>query len=420
MDPWPADPVTNYSDRYGIGRVKSVGIDLGKNLWVLDGDRIGVVRADTQKLVWMPGAAGQAGEGQSSTVICGGAAGRAYVGYNAPDLQQDPEYPGIHTNFIVTAKPCEVPVNEQTCFPFSSRRLQYYRQGDVDAVKLDGSGQVAFETHINQSRRANTDASGKPFIQTGPTVVDGVSLGIRNSNDHHFDEDRAMLSCASVLRGPNKGDVFFGTNHGVVRIRDLTYNAHRHPVWFDANGSQYAGYTYGLGIAPDGDVLIANEWNFGTVTPDTKMENWDDTTTPGINQQKVKSSYLQDLNSQSEFDYWRAFQQTTDGKYYLGSKSLGLWEMTILSSGNPYQKGTRVGADVAALNDINALASTNDGSLFIGTNAGGLYRLTPAKALEKVANVRGSKVLQLVYDGSGTSGMLLVLTSDGLTVLRGH
>ncbi|NRD65268.1 hypothetical protein HRD49_26275, partial [Corallococcus exiguus] len=366
------------------------------------------------------GPVGQAAEGQPSSVICGGEAGRAYVGYYADDLGVDPEWPDIHTNFIVTAKPCEIPVNETTCFPFSPRRLQFYKQGDVDAVKLDASGQVVLEGHINQSRRANKDANGNPFIQTGPTVVDGVSLGIRNSNDHHFDEDRAMYSCASVLRGPNKGDVFFGSNHGVTRIRGLTYNAHRHPVWFDARGSQYAGYTYGLGISPDGDVLIANEWNFGIVTPDTKLENWDDTTTAGINQQKVKSSYLPEVNSQETFDSWRGFQQTTDKKYYLGSKDLGLWEMTILSATNPFQKGTRVGADVPALGGINALASTNDGSLFIGTNTGGLYRLTPSKTVEKVADVRGNKVLQLVYDGSGTSGMLLVLTSEGLTVLRGH
>ena len=394
-------------------------MDLGKNIWLLNGDRIGVLRADTKKVVWVSGPVGQAMEGQRSTVICGGEAGRAYVGYDAEDLKQDPEWPNIHTNFIVTNKPCEVPVNETTCFPFSPRRLNFYKQGDVDAVKLDANGQVAFESHINQSRRANKDANGNPFIQTGPSVVDGVSLGIRNSNDHHFDEDRAMLSCASVLRGPNKGDVFFGTNHGVVRLRGLTYNAHRHPVWFDANGSQYAGYTYGLGIAPNGDVLIANEWNFGTVTPDTKMETWDDTTTPGINQQRVKSSYLQGLNSQEAFDYWRAFQQTTDGAYYLGSSTYGLWEMTPGSAGSPSQPGTRIGEGVLD-SYISSLAATNDGSLFIGTGSG-LYRLTPApnKTLEKVTSVRGG-VSQLVYDGSGTSGMLLVRSSDGLIVLRGY
>jgi hypothetical protein len=419
INPWPTDPVTNYSDRYGIGRVRSVGMDLGKNIWVLDGERIGVLRADTQKLVWVSGPVGQAAEGGNSTVICGGEAGRAYVGYNAPDLQVDPEFPGLHTNFIVTANPCEVPVGDSTCYPYSPRRLQLYREGDVDAVKLDGSGQVVLESHINQSVRANVDANGTPFIQKGPSVVNGVSLGIRNSNDHHFDEDRAMLSCTSVLRGANKGDVFFGTNHGVVRIRGLTYNAHRHPVWFKNGRSQMAGYTYGLGIAPDGDVLIANEWNFGTVTPSTKVENWDDTTTPSINQQKVKSSYLYDLNSQEEFDYWRGFQQTTDGKYYLGSSTYGLWNMEIGSAGNPYQRGTRVGANMPDLTSITSLASTNDGSLFIGTG-GGLYRLTPAKTLEKVPNVSSGSVRQLVYDGSGESGMLLVLTSDGLVVLRGY
>lgn len=415
-DRWPTDPVTNYSERYGIGRVQSVGLDQGKNLWVLDGSRIGVVRADTQQLVWVSGAVGQAAAGGNATVICGGAAGRAYVGYSAEDLQPDPEFPGLHTNFIVTNPPCEVPVGDTQCYAYSERRLNLYKAGDVDAVKLTSNGQVAFEEHINQSVR---HSSGGSIVQTGPRVINGVSLGIRNSNDHHFDEDRSMLSCVSVMRGPNKGDVYVGSNHGVTRIRDLQYNAHRHPVWFDSRGSQYAGYTYGLGIAQDGDVLMANDWTFGMVSPSPRLGDWDNTDT-AINPSKVKSSYLPELNSQADFDYWRGFQQTTDGAYYLGSKSLGLWKMDLTSSTSPTQKGTRIGADVGALDAINSLAATNDGSLFIATNSGGLYRLTPAKTLEKVESVRANRVLQLVYDPSVTPGMLLVLTTDGLTVLRGY
>ncbi|WP_341868205.1 hypothetical protein [Corallococcus sicarius] len=421
VDRWPTDPVTNYSERYGIGRVQSVGLDQGKNLWVLDGSRIGVVRADTQKLVWVSGPVGQAASGGNATVICGGAAGRAYVGYSAPDLQPDPEYPGLHTNFIVTdTERCEVPVGDTQCYPFSPRRLQYYKDGDVDAVKLDAAnGQVLFEEHLNKSVRNNVDENGKPFIQRGPSVVAGVSLGIRNSNDHHFDEDRSILSCVSVMTGANKGDVYVGSNHGVTRLRNLEFNAHRHPVWFDANGSQYAGYTYGLGLAQDGDVLMANDWTFGMVTPTPSLGDWDNTDTR-VNPSKVKSSYLPELNSQAAFDYWRGFQQTKDGRYYLGSKSLGLWQMEITNATNPTQRGIRIGAEVGALDAINSLAATNDGSLFIATNAGGLYRLTPAKTLEKVDAVRANRILQLVYDPSVTPGMLLVLTSDGLTVLRGY
>jgi ligand-binding sensor domain-containing protein len=133
---------------------------------------------------------------------------------------------------------------------------------------------------------------------------------------------------------------------------------------------------------------------------------------------KVESSYLPEVNSLEEFDYWIGFQQTKDGKYYLASSDYGLWEMTILSKGNPSQKGTKVkGLPTDALTSV---ASTDDGSLFIGTSGSGLWRMDAQKQLQRVADVPGSRVKQVIYDSSATPGMLYVLTDSGLTVLRGY
>ncbi|MGZ3461364.1 MAG: hypothetical protein ACXU86_22975, partial [Archangium sp.] len=245
-----------------------------------------------------------------------------------------------------------------------------------------------------------------------------TNIGIRNSNDWKFDEDRAVLTCVKVMRGRDKGDVYIGTNHGVTHIRGLNYNSHRHPVWFDDKGGQHIGYCKAVGIAQDGDVLIGNDWTFGIVTPNPDLGLWDAMAPKELNPMKVESAYLPEVNSLEQFDYWRGFQQTKDGHYYMASEQYGLWEMSIISRGNPWQKGTKVqGLPTDALT---SLAATDDGSLFIGTDGGGLWRMDASKKLSRVADVQGREVRQLVYDPNATPAMLYVLTDSGLTVLRGY
>src|SRR5262245_23753050 len=42
--PWPRDDVKNYSAAYHLGPIQSAGLDDGFNLWVLSGNRVGVLR----------------------------------------------------------------------------------------------------------------------------------------------------------------------------------------------------------------------------------------------------------------------------------------------------------------------------------------------------------------------------------------
>lgn len=375
--PWPTTAVKNYSASYDIPWVQSVGIDDGHNIWLLKDNQIGVLRPGTSKPVWATGI-GQAKPGfgkdklaEGSTVICGGAAGQAYVGYWTYDLLQ-PE----RTD----------PKDEE------------FKKGDLDVVQLNADGSITLLEHLHKSV-----GTSQPWPME--------NVGIRNSIDWHYDEDRSVLTCQRVMKGPYKGELYIGTNHGVTRIRGLEYNAHRHPVW-DVNGSLRIGYSHGLGIAQNGDVLIANEWKVGIATPPPALGDWEFF---GPTPWKL-DTYNDKLNSLEAFDYWRAIQQTTDGKYYVASLQYGLWELGLTA-----WAGSANWTEVKGLptNAINALVATDDGSLYIGTDDAGLWVMDAQKSITKVTDVPGAKVQQLVYDPTVSPSMLLVLTTDALTVVRG-
>lgn len=377
---WPTDAVMNYSTTFNLGRVQSVGLDNAHNLWLLDGPRIGVLRPGDATPTWVSNL-GQASRGfgretlaTGSTVICGGEANRAYVGYSTYELS---------------------PARRE-----SPGDLEYLK-GDMDAVKLTPEGSIVLEEHLGRT--------------TSPSGLNNI--GIRNTNDWHFDEDRSVLSCTRVARGPNKNDVFIGTNHGVTRIRGLVYNSHLHPVWWTSTGSQKAGYTYALGITQSGDVFIGNDWMLGLVTPTPLLQEWDrsDKTPFRI------ATHIGELSSLEDFDFWRGVAQTTDGLYYLASKDYGLWEMRAQPrEGDPIRLDPVFQRVTTPTRSLTALAATDDGSLFIGTAGSGLLRMKPDKTIVPVPEVAGSQVKQLVYEPGLSPSMLVVVTNSGVFVLRGY
>jgi hypothetical protein len=183
----------NYSQRYNLGHVRSVGVDDAYNLWLLDGERIGVLRPGDNQPRWVSNI-GQARMGfgldqlaLGSSVICGGSAGRAYVGYLAAELP---------SAFIYSHDGRSFPHYDD---PDSSRfdpvAYREYLKGDLDVVRLTADGSIELEEHLQKSARSN-----------GPQ-----DIGIRNTNDHHFDEDRSVLTCTKVMRGQHKGEVYIGT-----------------------------------------------------------------------------------------------------------------------------------------------------------------------------------------------------------------
>jgi hypothetical protein len=398
--PWPVDAALDYSRAYGAGRPQSVGLDEGLNLWLLDGRRIGVLRPGDTAPTWTTGI-GQARQpfgGDSlaidSTVICGGEAGRAYVGYRANEMKRAP---GIEQRTYIPG-PGEA--------YYTPERYAEYQKGDLDAVRLQPDGSVALEEHIWRTvKSSNKDKQ----------------IGIHNTNDFHYEEDRSVLNCARVTRGSHRGDLYITTNHGVTRIQGLTYNSHRHPGWYlfeDGSewGSLQCPYMYGLGIAPNGDVLVANEQMLGVLVPSGNLEDWDRENTWGGPTPWTFKSFNEKINGQASDDYWRAFEQTPSGRYYLGSAEYGVWAMTPKSR----SAGNWSKLEGLPTNRIQALKATDDGALYIGTNGAGLWRLeADGTTLTQVRQVSGQRVLQLVYEPTVTPSMLLVLTDQGLTVLRG-
>jgi hypothetical protein len=372
--PWPNVPYKDYSRDYGIDWVQSVGVDEAHNIWVLRDREIGVLRPDSSSPVWaskLGQASNPFGRGApalGSTVICGGEAGRAYVGYRTYELHQpwrrSPEDPE-------------------------------FRKGDLDVVRLQQDGRIVLEAHLGQT----TDRSGY------------AHLGIRNSNDWHYDEDRSVLTCQRVMRGRHKGELYIGTNHGVTRIRGLAYSSHRHSAW-DAGGTLRIGYNYGLGIGQNGDVLMANEWKVAIIAPPDALEDFE------VSERAPwkLDTWAREVNSLAEMDFWRAFQQTKDGRYWLGSEGFGLWRMDRRDSSVSDATFERVAALPSS--NVLALAAAEDGSLYIGTGDAGLWRMRPNGKIEPVPEVSGRRVTQLVYDPSVSPVMLYVVADATLSVVR--
>ncbi|NPC84280.1 hypothetical protein HPC49_39465, partial [Pyxidicoccus fallax] len=393
--PWPTDAVKDYSAAYELGSgVQSIGVDEAHNLWLLRGAEIGVLRPGDAKPTWTRGVGQAAGgfgrdkKALGSTVICGGEAGRAYVGYHTYELQR--EIPGKpHAYIPAPGEPY-----------YSDARFAEYQKGDLDAVRLESDGTVVLEEHLWRS-----------------VGVSGGSqqLGIRNTNDFHYDEDRSVLTCQRVTRGRDKGDLYIGTNHGVTLIRGLTYNSHRHAAWYAEGESLQAGFNWGLGIGPDGEVLVANDWMVGILEPNGVLEDFDkERTWEGPVPWRYRGHNAQ-LNSLEAFDHWRAIARTRQGATWVGSRDHGLWRMDVKDrSSATYTRVTPLPSD-----NVTALAATDGGKVYVGTNDEGLWRIeADGESLTRVDDVKGKKVLQLVYDPTVAPAALYVLTDAGLTVLR--
>lgn len=401
--PWPVDAVRDYTAAFGVGKPQSVAFDEGLNLWLLDGERIGILRPGDTSPKWTHNI-GQAKNGfgldqlaTRSTVICGGEAGRAYVGYAAPELQ--PWHPEVQRAYIPW--PGEP--------HYSAERFAEYMKGDLDAVRVNADGTIALEEHI--------------WRTIGPSNAN-KQVGIHNTNDFHWEEDRSVFGCERITRGPHRGDVYITTNHGVTHIKGLTYNSHRHPGWYktytmpDGSTAQALQCTamHGLGIGHNGDVLVANEQMVGALVPTGHLPDWDrENTFNGPVPWRFKF-HNHELNGLEAWDHWRAFEQTTSGKYYLGSEQYGLWEMTAVNrSTGSWKKFAGLSAT-----SITALIATDDGALYVGTESSGLWRLeADGTTIARVTNVPGSRVKQLVYEPTVTPRMLAVVTDSGVTVLRG-
>ncbi len=396
----------------GMGRVQGVGVDEAGNVWAVNGsDAIYVMEAGqtTFRELTGPSAVGRLAHGERPFTVCGGAAGEAYVGYEVPEIP-DP----LH------------PTPEQRA------------QGDVDVLRLSPDGGVSVRFHYD--------------FHNNNSVVDGGVVHKR------YDETRSIMSCVRINDGPYAGEVYFGSNHGVTRVKEEVFGDHRHPTFdypacptpagYECDDRPEAiGYVRGLNLSNAGNLLIAASWMFAEVAPipydvepdiplnlakwTLRTHRWSFIGPPAFPLPgKVASGWMASWHSRwpLRFDEKagnRAIAQTPDGRYWVASLTKGLvWFDVDRGKLSPY---VEVEGEPGA---ISALVANPDGSLWVGTEAAGLWRYEPlSRPTTKVhppapelgtwtrfEGLPSSEILRLYAETRSGRRQLYIGTASGLAV----
>ncbi len=353
--PWPVADVVHYGPDDGLSsRVTGLAVDDAQNVYAIDGDAVYAMRAGVPGFV-RTAEGGQLDLGHPAYTVCGGAAGKVYVGYLAP-------YAGA---------PEEITEEEKL-------------EGDLDRFALAADGTLRLEHHHR----------------------------IQNSKSRWMDHTRNILDCARVVGGPNHGDLYLGSNHGVTLIRGDEYADHRHAVFDTSTGSLGIGYVWGVNLDRDGNLLLASHWKLAALPPtpaddleafldhhevpwlfDTWAEVWGDVEDP---------------------DDLRAIAGDVAGnRVFVGSHGKGLARA---------QLQPRVWTEVAGNPDPNVTALELDQGdlLWVGTESRGLWRYDDGTgAWEQSPFVPAdARVYDLHLDETVTPRALYVGTNRGAYVIR--
>jgi hypothetical protein len=388
--------------------VYGVGVDAGANVWTVDGsDGIWVLRPGGS---WQRHTGiGQIARGEPPITVCGADAGKAYVGYWVQELA-DP----LHST------------------------VEQRAEGDVDRFALDDAGNVSLELHYEIHNNNGINADG--------TIKDKKT----------FDETRAILSCVRVNEGPFQGEVYFGSNHGLTRVRGDEFGDHRHPVFdypacpnppdgsFECDSAPEAiGYVWGLGLTSAGTVLMSTEWMFAEVGPSdpTQMHDlvrWTLNSHPWIlvgpppfpQPGKAAPAWAPPWYARwplrfAEPAHNRAMAKAPDGRYWLASERHGL--VWFDAAGGKLAPFVEVEGEPGT---VTSLIANPDGSLWVGTAGAGVWRYQPlprpaaladppvpeAGTWTRLEGLPGGHVAQLYMETRSGKRQLYVATDGGLAV----
>lgn len=216
--PWPTDALVLLGRAAGIEEpVVGVGTDTAQNVYAVSEGAFFVRRPTDAKFERVARNSGGLRDFRLASVA-GGGPGVAYVGYEGVF--------GID------------PAHESN---------EVRKSGDVQKVTLRAGGfdAVTWDTH-----NSNTPHSGK------------------------FDHSRTISNIVVPRRGPAAGEVFLGTEHGIVRYQtDALYADHRH-IATVVLGSQRFGMTGGLTVTDDGTVWYGNAFVFGGLAWTPRLAEW--------------------------------------------------------------------------------------------------------------------------------------------------
>ncbi|AKU92209.1 hypothetical protein [Vulgatibacter incomptus] len=355
--PWPLDDVKVYGPESGLpGALTGVGVDDGQNVYVIDGNAAYAMPVG-ETIFTETATGGQFDRGYPVMSIVGGAKDRVYLGFLAWD-----------------AAPEDLSETDKL-------------YGDVDRMELLPDGTLALEHHYK----------------------------IQNTNSKWMDHTRSIFSLARVTGGPNHGDVYVGSNHGVTLLRGDDYADHRHAIFLDRNGSEAIGYVWAVNTDPSGNLLYASHWKVAALPPtpmddvlgflDSSRVPWKEDTWPQhlgpVEVPKNLHAVAGDLSPEK-------------GIMYVGSWGMGLSAMLDA----PRKWWSIPGTPDPVINGLEL--DPSDGKLWVATGSSGLWRWDPATGRwEQSALVPGNlRVNQIHLDDTVQPRALYAATDAGLYVIR--
>lgn len=342
--PWPTDDVHAWGAAEGLSEpIVGVGADTAQGIYAVSREAFYVLSPGSSSFVrYARGTQGLRDYGLLS--VAGGGPGIAYVGFEGVfgvDPDNEPE--------------------------------DVRRSGDVQEVRLSSAGLVAttWDTH-----NSNTPLSGK------------------------YDHTRNIFEIVVPRRGPAAGEVYLGTEHGVVRYRAAgLYADHRH-VATTVGGSQRFGRTGALTVNDDGTLWYGNEFAYGGLAWTPRLAEW----------------YLDGA--------WihpgQAFGATEDRDAYEGAAVASNGDVWMAARGKGLARLRRGQVETFPLPDamMRDLIVDLDDTLWMASDSGAYRGTADGASWTRVAGIDGP-VSDLYLDDTVTPRTIWVAHRRGVTALRG-
>lgn len=348
--PWPTAELVTIGAGDGIDEgLVGVGVDTGQNQYAVSDAALFIRRSGETRFTKYPrNTVGLRDYRMLS--VAGGSPGVAYLGYQGvfgPDPENDP--PDVR------------------------------KSGDVQEIRLTAAGIEAttWDTH-----NSNTPLSGK------------------------FDHSRSIFGIEVPRRGPAAGEVYLGTEHGIVRYQGKQYADHLHIATI-VDGSQRFGSSRALTVRDDGTLWYGNDFAFGGKPWTPRLFEW------YFDAPWIFPSYA--FGSKEDRDYYEGVGVDSTGKnIWLAAREHGIAHLTISPSGRAASIETLSAADPMTRDLIVDL----DDTLWVASDSG-VHRYDPTtKTWTRLAGVGGG-ANDLFLDDTVTPRALYIATRGGLFVYRG-
>ena len=347
--PWPTAALEVWGSAEGIPEpILGVSTDLAENVYAVSSDALYVRR------VGEPTFTGYARNTNGLRdypllSVAGGAAGVAYVGYEGD------------CNFDLDTDPIDVK-----------------RSGDVQKVVLTPTGITAttWDTH-----NSNSPLSG------------------------YFDHSRCIFRIVVPRHGLAAGEIYLGTEHGVVRYQgEVKYADHRHIATL-VDGSQHFGSVLGLSVSDTGTVWFGNDYQLGGLAYTPRLYEWyfdDPWIFPG-----------NAFGAEGDRNQYVGVVQDSKGNVWAAAQGHGLAHLIVSPSGRSATVETLSVPDSA----INHLVIDGDDTLWLATDSGVYHSDQNGQSWQKLAGA-GGHAYELFIDDLVTPRTVWVATSEGVVAYR--